>query len=197
MALVLVSKSTNEPVSIDEVKAHLRILTTSEDNLLGVYIISARSYAENLIKSELTTATRKLILDDFPGEDKEIELPRPPLSTSSSDVSIEYINTTGATASVTTSVYVVDHESRPGRIYCGYDQEWPDTRNENGAVRITYKCGYSTGACPEPIKHWIKLRVGAMYENREALSNDGVINRMQYSFVDGLLDEFRVMGRSE
>lgn len=48
------------------------------------------------------------------------------------------------------------------------------------------------GAVPEGLKHWILLRVGSLYENREevAVMNRGKVEELP--FVDGLLDPYRI-----
>lgn len=48
------------------------------------------------------------------------------------------------------------------------------------------------GAVPEGLRHWILLRVGSLYENREevAILNRGKVEELP--FVDGLLDPYRV-----
>ena len=48
------------------------------------------------------------------------------------------------------------------------------------------------GNVPEGLRHWILLRVGSMYENREevAILNRGKVEELP--FVDGLLDPYRV-----
>jgi hypothetical protein len=49
---------------------------------------------------------------------------------------------------------------------------------------------------PEGIKQWIKLTVSAMFENREAeaYSSRAVSTTVKMSFVDALLDRYRVWG---
>lgn len=195
MIITLESKSTTEPVSLAEAKKQLRISTaeTAHDDVLAIYIAAARRTAENITKRELTTATRKLILDGFPANNNAIELPRAPLSTDDSTVGvkIDYVNPTGGTTNLATSVYTVDSDSEPGRIYTQYDQEWPDTYDIRKAVTITYKCGYASASFPENIKHWILLRVGAAFEHREAVITDenGRFNYLGRDYMDGLLDE--------
>lgn len=48
------------------------------------------------------------------------------------------------------------------------------------------------GTVPEGLRHWILLRVGSLYENREevAILNRGKVEELP--FVDGLLDPYRV-----
>lgn len=48
------------------------------------------------------------------------------------------------------------------------------------------------GAVPEGLRHWILLRVGSLYENREevAIMNRGKVEELP--FVDSLLDPYRI-----
>ena len=74
-------------------------------------------------------------------------------------------------------------------VYAGV---WPATRGEINAVRVRYVAGYSDAASvPESIKAWIKLQVGAMYENRESeVVEKGAA--ITLGFADRLLDRYRV-----
>lgn len=191
-----ISDSTTEPVSVAELRDHLRILSTSEDSMLGAILTASRLLAETKTGRALTAQTWELTLDAFPGDEEEIKLPRAPLSTASSDVVVNYVEdtTAGNTTQMDATALTVDARSEPGRIFPSYDNDWPDDcRDEPGAVRIQYVCGYAApAAVPEPIKTWIKMRAGFLYENREsaAVGPGGFINLFPRDFVDGLLDEY-------
>lgn len=200
MSLKRITGPSTQCVTLAEVRAFLRIDTTSDDYMLTAFIQSAESYAENYMKRSINKQRWELRLDEFPGDDEasaDIELPRPPLTTVTSEVVISYVKdtTAGDTTSLASTVYTVDYYSEPGIIYPAYDNEWPTPRDEKNAVRITYYSGYSTPAnVPEPIKQWVKLRVGSMYENWESLmvGTGNFVSELPHSYVDGLLDEFTV-----
>lgn len=193
MALRLVTDATSEPVSLDEIKLHLRLSTAStvEDSLLTAYIKAARAYAENYTKRAFGQQTWELTLNGFPSSG--IELARPPLSTASTDVTITYVDTSGASQTLGSTVYTVDIYSEPGRVTTAYNNDWPDTRDQDNAVKVTFKTGYSSSVIPEDIKHWIKLRVGSMYEHRESVTVGESFNNLRRDYVDGLLDRHRVL----
>lgn len=202
MPLKLLAGASVNCVSVDDMKLFLRLSTTStaEDALLTAWIKVAEDYAENYTKRALMRQQWEFRLDSFPGEDGEIELPRPPLSTASTDLVISYVEdtTVGNTTSVASTAYTIDYYSEPGKVYPSYDNEWPDTfRDERNAVRITYFSGVTVAtAVPETIRQWIKLRVGAMYEHREALMAGNWANQtveLPRNFVDGLLDAYVMM----
>jgi uncharacterized phiE125 gp8 family phage protein len=183
---------------VDDVKDFLRLQgTTSEDYLLLAFIKSAESYAENYMKRSINKQQFELRIDGFDGHDGDIELPRPPLTTVSSEVVVTYVEdtTVGNTTTISATAITIDYQSEPGVLYPSYDNEWPEPRDENNAVRITYYSGYATPALvPDSIKQWVKLRVGAMYEHRESLmvGTGNFVTELPHSYVDGLLDEFVV-----
>ena len=198
MSLKRITAPSTQCVTVSEVKDFLRLQgTTSEDYLLLAFIKAAESYAENYMKRSINKQQWELRLDDFNGHDGDIELPRPPLTTVSSEVVVNYVKdtTAGDTTSISATALTVDYQSEPGVLYPSYDNEWPDHRDEHNAVRITYYSGYATPSLvPESIKQWVKLRVGSMYENRESLmvGTGNFISELPHSYVDGLLDEFVV-----
>ena len=198
--LTLTSESTVEPVTVTEFRTFLRMESTdstAEDTLLANYITVARLLAENITKRQLVQASRSLVIDNFANTTAVIELPRPPLSTVSTNISITYVKdtTVGDTTTVGSTVFTIDPDSEPGRIYPSYGNEWPDDiRGQRNAVRINYVCGYtSVNICPEPIKNWIKMRAAAMYEYREPIIANEDIENLSYEFVDGILDQYRIV----
>lgn len=201
MSLIRVSSATSEPVTLDELKHHLRLSTvdTSEDVLLNSLIVVARSMAENYTKRTMLPTKWKLVLEDFPGDTGIIELPRPPLTTlahnvTSTGVTITYYKDTTIVDDSTTfpsSAYAIDMSAEPGRIYPFYGNEWPDVTDEKkDAVQITYISGYAT--VPEPIKVWIAMKAGDLYENRGALS-EKQLYPLGHEFYMGLLDEYVIL----
>jgi len=195
----LTSEATNasaEPVSVSQVKNHLRITAAAEDALIGLYITAARQMAEDITKRALINTQWELTFDSFDPTYK-IVLPRPPLSTDSAQVVITYTKTTGDTTTINSTVYAVEHRDEPGFIRLNYNSTWPDdVQDTEGAVRVVYRSGYTTAnQAPEAIKHWIKMRAGQMYEYREPIISGGirgVVSEVPRDYVDGLLDPYRV-----
>jgi uncharacterized phiE125 gp8 family phage protein len=201
MSLKRVANATSEPVTLDELKHHLRLSTvdTSEDTLLSGMILVARSMAENYTKRQFLPAQWRLALESFPGATGIIELPRPPLSTlacgTSTGITVTYIKDTTIVDDSTTvpaTAFAIDSNSELGRIYPYYDNEWPScvTDQKKDAVQITYISGYAT--VPEPIRLWIMMKAGDLYENRGALS-ETQLYPLGHEFYMGLLDEFVIL----
>lgn len=187
MALKLITAPASEPVTLTEAKAHLRIDTTDDDALITSLIIAARSEAEKITRRALVNQTWELALDSF--HCREISLPFPRLQ---SVTSVKYVDVSGVEQTLDTLMYQVDADSEPARIAPVYGAFWPATMVQLNAVRIRYVAGYGAAAAtvPDAIKAWIKVRVATLYENREGISSGNV---SQTPFIDGLLDEYRVI----
>jgi uncharacterized phiE125 gp8 family phage protein len=191
MALKCLSPSTALAVTVDDLKDHLRISSTDEDILLRSYIRTATKQAENVMKRQCCTAQWRFVLPEFKDE---IELPRPPVV--SSQVTIEYLNSSGGTATCPSTVYEVDIYQEPAVIRLNYESTWPETYGVDNSVRITFVAGYPVSTVdneptvPDDIKLWIMMRAGDMYEHRESMAlGENVIPRT-LPFVDGLLDPY-------
>lgn len=191
MALVLVTAPTEEPVSIAEAKAHLRVDGDDDDSYIGALITTARSHVETITRRALMPQTWKLVLDDWP--DDVLELLLPPLVSVSS---ITYKDADGETQTFASSNYVVDADSVPGRLCLADDASWPsDDLYPMGAVQIQYLAGYTNAnAVPQPIKNAILLLVGHYYENREAalVAQGANVQQLPMGVAD-LLATYRVM----
>lgn len=165
-----------EPLSLDEVKLHLRVDTPDEDDLISALIVAAREWTETYCRRSWIQRTLKLRLDYFP---PEILLPRGPVVAVES---ISFIGSNGTTAEVDPLIYVVDPYSLPGRIRPALGSAWPVVMAALNAVEVTYDAGYPAPApldAPEPnaipealnvpqsAKAAMKLLIGGWYENRE------------------------------
>jgi len=169
VALTLVTGPTLEPVTLDEVKDHIRISTTvsaTEDTLLLSFIEVARDYCERYQNRAYLDQTWDLMLDDWPNG-KIIKIPLPPLQTVSY---VYYYDTGGSANTMTASTYIVDSNSEPGRVALGYGEVWPsETLRPINGVKVRFICGEGSvaSAVSTRVKEAIKLIVGDLYEHRE------------------------------
>ena len=200
MSLRLVTDASAEPISLADIKTHLRLSTVStvEDDYLNRKIKAARRKAESLTKRCCLPQTWKLTLDGFPGD--EIVLMRAPLSSVATDVVITYLDAaSGNSTTLSTSYYGIDYEAEPGRIYLKDGYDWPETYTDRQAVTVQFVAGFkintavtpSTDTTPEEIEDWIMMRAAAAYEWREPLVDGKVeVQELPRSYMDGLLDEY-------
>jgi uncharacterized phiE125 gp8 family phage protein len=189
MTGALVTAPAAEPISLAEVKLHLRIDDNADDVLLGALITTARQHAEHDTRRALVTQTRKLVLDQFPLD--VITLDHAPVS---AVTSVLYIDTDGVEQTLDAGAYKLDKITEPCRLVPAYGTSWPATRAEINAVSITYTCGYGAPeGVPESIKRWMLLRIGALYENREEVLTGRGLTLAPLPFVDALLSPYRLL----
>jgi uncharacterized phiE125 gp8 family phage protein len=181
-SLRLTTAPASEPLTLAELKLHCRLegSYTDEDDLLTAYLATARGLVEKHSERGLIAQTWTLYLDCFP---QEIELRKCPVS--SATVAITYTDTDGATQTLATDQYRVDHRGEPARIHPAYGVAWPSTRNESNAVAVVFSVGYTS--VPAEACMAIKLLVGHWYRNREAVGQVGSEIELAYmSLVESI-----------
>jgi uncharacterized phiE125 gp8 family phage protein len=171
VALKLFTPPIEEPVSVAEAKAHLRLDTSDEDALVGGLIVAARQWCEGYQNRAYVTQTWDLVLDRWSCEPDldRIRIPLPPLQ---SVASLKYTDADDVQTTMPASEYLVDVASQPGRLMLAYGRSWPTvTLRPAAAIEIRFTAGYGAAAeVPETVKQAIKLLVGHLYEHREATS---------------------------
>src|SRR5579859_631916 len=199
-SLVVVTPPATEPVTLDEAKLHLRVTDTADDTYIGGLITVAREYLEKIENRAFITQTLRMQIDSFPDLPnatlkffiptysvesylaRAISLMSGPLRLFRSPVqsvtSIQYLDANGVLQTLAQNPapglpgYIVDTDSEPARIAPANNLPWAVTLAQQTAVKVLYVAGYDEDAAnvPESTKHKIKLLVGQLYENREAIS---------------------------
>jgi uncharacterized phiE125 gp8 family phage protein len=198
MSLRLIAAPSQLPVSLEEMKLHLRVDTADDDGLIAGLI---RAAVQNLdgrdgwLGRSLVTQTWELVLDCFPAH--EIKIPLPPLQ---SITSLKYDDVNGDEQTLSTSAYTVDNYSRIGWIIPVTGTPWPATFRGVNAVRIRFVSGYPADSSsppdlsanvPEPIKLAVKRIVTTHYEIRDDVIVDKAAAKMPGG-VEALLAPLRV-----
>ena len=171
MKTVLVTSSTGEPITLEDLKAHLRIMPgeTEDDEYLRVLISMSREYVEEVTNKKLMPQTWKLYIDAWPGSDY-IQLPYGKVRSVPS-TGIVYTNSTGDSTTFSSTAWSASTASNPGRVYLKYDSDWPTVTLDNkDPISVEFRCGYSTrAAIPASIKHAMKIICADHYETRESI----------------------------
>lgn len=185
----LSTAATDEPLTLDEAKAHLRVDDNAEDSNVLMLIRNAREYAEEATRRALLTQTWIQYYDGplFP---TQFRLLKPPLQ---SVGSIKYIDNDGAEQTVNSAVYTVDITTEPARVYLAYGQNWPtDVRDQPKSIYVTFTAGYASHALvPAPIQQAMKLLISHYSENREPVSYGPAPHKVPMA-VDYLLAPYRM-----
>lgn len=213
MAVKVITAPSVEPISLEQAKAHLRVDTTDQDDLIETLITAAREKVEDDTGRALITQTLEIALDYFVAPPdlryvtypyltpaKAILLPRPPLIALKR---ITYYDGDGnevllhdeVGSPTVISDLVVDTYSEPGRLVPASSGNWPSVQDRANAVVIRYTAGYgSTGDdVPERLKQAMKLLIGHYHENPSAVGDPQAELPMAYAF---LLERLRVLSGS-
>lgn len=196
MAHRLITPPESEPLEVEEVRDHLRIVTTTEDSYLEALISAARSMAEQYTNRALITQTWDVALDAFP---EYFEIPWAPLQAVQS---LTYLNGDGTTElynsisspQVGIESYIIDTWSQPARLALPYGGTWPSHYTQANSVVLRIVAGYGdTGAdVPAPIRQAMLLLIGHWYEHRESVSEVQNLAEMPQGAI-WLLNPYRVM----
>jgi uncharacterized phiE125 gp8 family phage protein len=155
---------TDEPMSLELIKLHLRVSHDREDALIYLYMQAAREEVERITRRQLMTATYTLSVDDFPACGVLL-MPRAPLQ---SVVSVGYLDSANVVQTLATTIYGVDTASEPGRLFLKQGQSWPSVYSQRNAITITYQAGWALAPqIPPLLKMAILLLIGHFYEHRE------------------------------
>ena len=186
-SFVRTTDAASEPITLTEAKDQLRETGSAEDTYINTLIKTARQFAEEKTGRGLLAQTWKATLDNgsLP-TDSIIELPRPPLQ---SVTEITYVDSDGATQTLSTDNYTVDSLSEPGRIMF---EDMPNIKSTINALTVEYVAGYSDASeVPAGIKQAILILVEHWFDFREAVVAGTITSKVPIS-ADDLLDMNRI-----
>ncbi len=170
MITKVVTAPTVEPVTLAEVKEHLRLDHSDHDTMLENLIQASREWMEQVTSRALVQQTRAVLYRQWP--DRHFVLPYPPIQSVSS---VKYTDTNGTTSTFSADNYEVVTNREPGLLILGYSKVWPSATllHDSYPIEIEYVCGYAVtedsppdyrANVPESIKSAIKLDVELKYD---------------------------------
>ncbi len=195
MALKLIEPPLEEPVSLAEVKAFIKIETDREDDLLRRLIKTARQSVEAYTGRALIEQTWQFSLNaGYCAEmsdggyltgirsrgEKGIELPRSPFIALKRN---PVLNETYGIREI--KDYRLDTSGRTARIHFGPTLE--GLTSGKGVVEIEYTVGYGKKAedVPEPLRQAVLMMVSELFENRVGSNdNQGMPPLLNQAVVD-------------
>jgi uncharacterized phiE125 gp8 family phage protein len=194
VGLVVITPPASDPLSLAEAKAHLRVTSDDEDGIIAGYILAAREFVENATHRRLITQTLDYTIDDgWPcviarGYYRtRIELPVQPVASVSS---ISYVDSAGATQTLSSSLYVVRTDGPVAFIEPAYDVSWPSVRCQTAAITVRFVAGTALSEVPNPLMQAMRLLVAHQYEQREAVNVGNIVTPMDLA-VEAFLSPYR------
>jgi len=182
MSLLLITPPAEEPVSLAEMKTHLRVTGVSEDTGVSAYLSAARRAVEARGGLALISQQWRLTLDRPP--QALLTLPRSPVFAVDS---IAVIGRDGDVEEVDPDLYDIE-TGAVGRIRAA--GVWPYSRKLMGGVRIDFSAGWVDAAsAPEELKLAVKMLAAHFYESREAALPERLFAVPQA--VDALIAPYR------
>lgn len=207
---VLLEGPAIEPVSLEEMRQHLRIDDEGEHEYMLDIIAEAREEIEQASGLTLIQQKWRLTMDRWSGGGEawwdgvrdghigellnggtggEVKLPRYPLA------SIDTIKTIDeedvATNIVVSSVFNIDTSQRPGRITLKTGATWPEVNRSSNGIQIDYYAGYGTNEAdvPAPIRRAVRQLAAYLFSHR----GDGcdMLDAMRLSGAATVVNRYR------
>jgi len=175
-----------EPLTLAELKLHLRVDDDTENTLIASLQTAARTYVEARTNHILCTRAFYLEASAFPTQGGPIVFPIGPVTAVSA---LQYVDSATNTAiTMSSSGYRLQSNLLPSRLRLALGtSEWPDAAVIDDAVRVTATVGYANqAAVPEQAKHAIRLLAGHWFENREGVVNGTISSDVKIA-VEALL----------
>lgn len=174
MALELITGPTNEPVTLETVKAQLRLDVDTDDALLRQMMIAAREWIEGQTRRCLLTQTWDYYLDyDWPWKfgRHRITFPLNPVQSVSS---IVYVDGSSPNPTLASSQYTVVARKHGSYIEPAYGVTWSTLRCVPNAIKVRFVAGY-TDDTPQTLLQALVMLVAHLYENREVTTAKALV----------------------
>lgn len=168
------------PVTLAEVKHHLRITHDLSDPEITDYLLAGIEYVENLSHRIFADRSISFVLDCFPGTETAIFLEKSPVQ---SIDSIAYYDADNAAQTVTVNTLILySNTAGVARVRPAYEGEWPATAERPDAVTVTYTAGYGGASnVPQTAKWAIMLATQHAYDERAPIVKGTISSELQMS----------------
>lgn len=181
-SLTRVTQPVVEPVTLRQLKQHLRIEHDEDDEYLIALIAAGRHYAEARCDRCFIDTQLEMQTDTFPAA-IELPLPMPPFSPTPGRQAIEvsYLNSamvrltmaeTEPAVSSNPGTFLAQRIGTPAILTPAVNGYWPVTGPVRSAVTIRWWAGYGPDATtvPRGVVHAILMLAAHWYGNREAVN---------------------------
>ncbi len=157
-----------DPVSLVEAKAHMRVVSTMDDDSIRMYLGAAVDLLDGptgLLGRAICTQTWAWVTPAF---DSQMRLP---IGQASAIVSVQYLDTAGAAQTLSSANYYLAHDALGPYLKNTPTGSWPSLIDRDDAVTITFTAGFGDAAAvPRNLKAGIMMLASHLYENREIYS---------------------------
>jgi uncharacterized phiE125 gp8 family phage protein len=167
MTYILTNPPAAEPITLAEVKAHLRLDDGDEDAFLASLIATAREHLERETGLCLIAQTWRLCLDGWP-RDGVIRIARSPVQAIQE---VTVYDHAGAPADVPLGDHLLDGAGRPARLWL---RNPPLPGQVMNGIEIAFLAGFGEAGVdvPDGLKRAMLLHVAHMFAFRGVVAPD-------------------------
>jgi uncharacterized phiE125 gp8 family phage protein len=159
-SILQVTAPEDEPITLAEAKAFLRVDASEDDAIISGFIAAARRKVEVETGHQLCEAGFEMYLDGFPSG--VVRIPKPPMMTVDK---ISYLSS-GAWVELAEAAYDVDVTAFPARVMPL--TLWPSADARMASVKIEFTAGYGDPAdIPEDFKLAMQMLIVNWYTRRD------------------------------
>jgi uncharacterized phiE125 gp8 family phage protein len=158
MKRMLLETPAAEPVTLAEVKAHLKIDIDDEDELIGALAVAARLWVETEIRRVTIEQTWRAFVEEWP--DEGVELPvQPALSVEA----VRAVDELGVGTALDEEAYAFDAADGSVRLLA--------PAGGAASYEIDFEAGYGAAGedVPQPLRQAVLLLTAHWYEHRSAV----------------------------
>ena len=163
MTSYLLAGPAEEPVSLAEARAFLKVDDSAEDGLITTLIGAARLHVEGVTGRALLAQSWRVVLDAWP-DDRQVKLPVTPFM---AVTEITAYDDAGAAHEVPLAQFL----SEPDRLLLPADVAGMPVLRERQGIEIDYVAGFGTEPAdvPADLRQGLLLLVGYWFEHRDAV----------------------------
>jgi uncharacterized phiE125 gp8 family phage protein len=163
MTSYLLAGPAEEPVSLAEAKAFLKVDDTAEDGLITTLIGAARLHVEGVTGRALLAQSWRVVLEDWPVE-RVVRLPVTPFM---AVTEINAYDADGAAHEVPLAQFLSD----PDRLLLPADVAGMPVLRERQGIEVDYVAGFGTEPedVPADMRQALLALVGYWFEHRDAV----------------------------
>ncbi|MGL3606463.1 head-tail connector protein [Rhizobium sp. G187] len=167
MTIIELAPPTVEPLTLVEIRAHLRLDSEEEEALLAALAIVAREHLERETGLVLAARDFRLCLDQWPA-DGILKIPRAPVR---EVTAVLVYDGAGDAASVSLDGHLLDGQARPARLYL---RDVPKPGRGINGIEVEFAAGFGEAGAsvPETLKRAMLLHVAAMFACRGVVAPD-------------------------
>lgn len=162
----LVIPSTLSPITSDEAKAHLKVTTTDEEDLILSQLSAAVKRCEDYRQSNVMDAQYELYSRGWPSWNQVFNLQKNPVTSINS---VKYYDEDNNLQTVAPSNYRLQDFRCPCHLEFDSGFNWPDVHDRQYPIIVNFQSGYlGASSVPPTLKHAILIELGTLHEVRQS-----------------------------